>query len=70
LRDQGRAYAAQLASAGVPIIYREAMGTIHGFATLRKAIPSSVGDVAGFLLAVKAAVAEHEGARVMRQAAA
>lgn len=69
LRDQGRGYAAHLAQAGVPVTYREAVGTIHGFATLRKAIPSSVGDVAAYLLAVKAAVAEAEGARVMRQAA-
>jgi acetyl esterase len=70
LRDQGRAFAAQLALAGVPVTYREAVGNIHGFATLRKAIPSSVGDVAGFLLVVRALVAETEGARVMRQAAA
>lgn len=69
LRDQGRVYAAKLAQAGVPVTYREAVGTIHGFATLRKAIPSAVGDVAGFLTAVKAAITEAEAARVMAQAA-
>ena len=69
LRDQGRAYAARLIEAGVPTVYREAVGTVHGFATLRKAIPSSVGDIAGFLVALKAVVAESEAARVMAQAA-
>ncbi len=69
LRDQGRAYAARLIEAGVPTVYREAVGTIHGFATLRKAIPSAVGDIAGFLVALKAVVAESEAARVMAQAA-
>jgi acetyl esterase len=69
LRDQGRAYAARLIEAGVPTVYREAVGTVHGFATLRKAIPSSVGDIAGFLVALEAVVAEAEAARVMAQAA-
>ncbi|KQT32962.1 lipase [Sphingomonas sp. Leaf412] len=69
IRDQGRAYAAALVLAGVPVTYREAVGNIHGFITLRQAIPSSVGDVAGYLAAVKDAVVEAEGARVMTQAA-
>jgi acetyl esterase len=69
LRDQGRAYAARLIEAGVPTVYREATGTVHGFATLRKAIPSAVGDIAGFLVALKAVVTEAEAARVMAQAA-
>ena len=69
IRDQGRAYAARLIEAGVPVIYREAAGTIHGFLTLRKAIPSAAGDVAGFLSALKPVIAEAEGARVMAQAA-
>src|SRR5690606_4137525 len=47
IRDQGRAYAAALINAGVPVIYREAKGNIHGFVTLRKAIPSSQGDIGG-----------------------
>ncbi|MFS0770914.1 alpha/beta hydrolase [Sphingomonas sp. 1P08PE] len=69
LRDQGRAYAARLIEAGVPTVYREAVGTIHGFATLRKAIPSAVGDMAGYLVALRATIAEAEGARVQQQAA-
>ena len=69
IRDQGRAYAAALAQAGVPVVFREAKGNIHGFITLRQAIPSSVGDVAGALVALKAVVAEAEGERGMAQAA-
>jgi acetyl esterase len=69
IRDQGRAYAAALAEAGVPVVFREAAGSIHGFATLRKAVPSSIGDVAAYLAAVRTAIAEAEGARVMAQAA-
>ena len=69
IRDQGRTYAGALIAAGVPVTYREAVGNIHGFITLRQAIPSGVGDVAGFLAAVRAAVTEAEGARVMVQAA-
>ena len=70
IRDQGRAYAAALAQAGVPVVFREAVGNIHGFITLRKVIPSSVGDVAAAHVALKSLVAEAEGARVMAQAAA
>jgi acetyl esterase len=69
IRDQGRAYAAALALAGVPVTFREAVGNIHGFITLRQAIPSSAGDVAGYLAAVKDAVVAAEGQRVMAQAA-
>ena len=69
IRDQGRAYAAGLAEAGVPVIFREAKGNIHGFVTLRQAIPSSQGDVAGALAALKTVIAEAEGERVMAQAA-
>ena len=69
IRDQGRAYAAALAQAGVPVVFREAVGNIHGFVTIRRAIPSSVGDVAGALAALKALVTEAEANRVMAQAA-
>ena len=44
LRDQGRAYAAKCVAAGVPTTYIEAPGTIHGFASYRKAIPSGQTD--------------------------
>lgn len=49
LRDEGRAYAAKLVEAGVSTIYFEAKGTVHGFATYRKAIPSAQQDTIEFL---------------------
>ncbi len=58
LRDQGRAYASALIAVGVPVVYREAVGNIHGFVTMRKAIPSAQADVAGALAALKAIIAE------------
>ena len=67
IRDQGRAYAAALVRAGVAVSFREARGTIHGFATLRKAIPSGVADLTGFLLALRALIAEAVAARPMGQ---
>ena len=69
IRDQGRAYAAALVAAGVPVVFREAVGNVHGFITLRQAVPSSAGDVAGYLSALKAVIVEAEGQRVMAQAA-
>jgi acetyl esterase len=70
IRDQGRAYAARLVEAGVQVIFREATGNVHGFVTMRQAIPSSAGDVAGFLAAAKPLIVEAEAQRVMAQAAA
>ncbi len=58
IRDQGRAYAAALARAGVPVIFREAVGTIHGFLTLRRAIPSAQADLAAALAALALVIAE------------
>lgn len=58
LRDQGRAYAAALIGAGVPTVYREATGNIHGFVTMRQAIPSAQRDVAGAVAALRALIAE------------
>ena len=58
LRDQGRAYVGELAKAGVPVVYREAMGNIHGFINIRKGIPSSQTDVVGCLTVLKAMIAE------------
>ena len=40
LRDQGRAYAAKLAEAGVPTLLLEAEGVVHNFAIMRAALPS------------------------------
>lgn len=45
IRDQGRAYAAACAEAGVDTVYLEAQGSIHGFMNLRKAIPSAQRDL-------------------------
>ncbi len=70
LRDQGRAYAAALIQAGVPTVFREAAGNIHGFVNLRKAIPSSEGDLRGCLTALRPIIAEAEAERVMAEAAA
>lgn len=53
IRDQGRAYAAACIEAGVPTIFREAEGNIHGFISLRKAIPSSEGDVNACVAALR-----------------
>jgi acetyl esterase len=69
LRDQGRHYAGELIRAGVPTVYREAVGNIHGFITLRKAIPSSVGDVAACFRILKDMINEAEADRVMAEAA-
>lgn len=59
LRDQGRAYAAALIEAGVPTVFREAKGNIHGFIILRKVIPSSNADLASCFATLKAMIAEH-----------
>ncbi len=56
IRDQGRAYAAALATAGVDVTYREAQGTIHGFICLRKAVPSSAADIDAMLRAFRTIV--------------
>lgn len=58
IRDQGRAYAAACIEAGVPTIFREARGNIHGFMNLRKAIPSSNDDLRLCLDALKLLLAE------------
>jgi len=58
IRDQGRAYAAGLIRAGVAVTYQEAAGTIHGFVTLRRAVPSAVADVSRYLTAVERALAD------------
>jgi acetyl esterase len=63
IRDQGRAYAAALAEAGVPVVFREARGMVHGFVTLRQAMPSAVADCAGAFAAAKTMIAEYVAAR-------
>jgi len=58
IRDQGRAYAAACIEAGVPAIFREAEGSIHGFINLRKAVPSSQADIDGCVAALKLMLGE------------
>ena len=58
LRDQGRAYAAKLIAAGVPTVFREARGQIHGSVTLRAGIPSAQDDLHANLRVLKAIIAE------------
>ncbi|PLK26298.1 alpha/beta hydrolase fold domain-containing protein [Novosphingobium sp. TH158] len=53
LRDGGRAFAAKLLQAGVPVNYYEAQGVIHGYATFRRAIPSAQGDLDTILAMAK-----------------
>lgn len=54
LRDGGRAFAAKLIQTGTPVAYYEAQGNIHGFATYRRGIPSSQGDLDKVLAMAKA----------------
>jgi len=56
LRDSGRAYAACLVKHGTEVTYLEFPGIIHGFFTMRKAIPSGQADVESFIDAVGAAL--------------
>jgi acetyl esterase len=53
IRDQGRAYAAACVAAGVPTIFIEAEGNVHGFVNLRRAIPSTDGDIDRSVAALK-----------------
>jgi len=46
LRDEGRAYAMASVAAGVPTIFYEADGMVHGFLSMRKAMPSAEQDLA------------------------
>lgn len=59
LLDQGRAYASACIEAGIPTVYREAAGNVHGWLTLRKGIPSSEQDLQSCLTALKAMIEEY-----------
>jgi acetyl esterase len=61
LRDEGRAYAAATAAAGVPTTFREIEGTVHGFACFRRAIPSAQQDLTRILTIAKAMIEEVSG---------
>ena len=52
LRDQGRALAGALAAEGIETIYLEAQGNIHGFATMRRLVPSAHRDIERFCAAL------------------
>jgi acetyl esterase len=54
LRDEGRAWAARAALAGVDVTYRECRGTIHGCFTFRKLIPSAQTDLAAVMKTARA----------------
>lgn len=56
LRDSGRSYAACMAKHGTEVTYLEFPGIIHGFFTMRKAIPSGQADVEAFIDAIGAAL--------------
>lgn len=58
LRDEGRAYAARCAEAGVAVTYRDFPGTVHGFFTFRAAIASAQADLTRALTLARAMVAE------------
>ncbi|GMM94214.1 alpha/beta hydrolase [Qipengyuania sp. MTN3-11] len=53
LRDSGREYAAHLIGQGTEVSYFEFPGIVHGFTTLRKAIPSGQKDLEAFLGAIR-----------------
>ena len=59
LRDSGREYAAHLIQSGVDVTYIEARGNIHGFITVRKAVPSAQKDVAALIEAIKLMLERH-----------
>ena len=59
LRDSGREYAQHLIERGVDTTYLEAQGNIHGFATLRKAMPSAQNDVGALLDAMHLLLRRH-----------
>jgi acetyl esterase len=55
LRDEGEAYAMALKKAGVPVVFREFAGQIHGFVTLGKVMPQAGQALAEMGVALKLA---------------
>jgi len=58
IRDQGRAYAAACIEAGVRTTFIEAVGIVHGFINLRRALPSADQDIARCTAALAQLLAE------------
>jgi acetyl esterase/lipase len=56
VRDEGRAYAAALITAGVPTTFLEAAGHVHAFVLLRRVVPSTQDDLARAFAALSATV--------------
>ncbi|WP_407110954.1 alpha/beta hydrolase [Streptomyces sp. DSM 116494] len=61
IRDEGRAYAAALVSAGVPTTFHEAAGHIHAFVLMRGVVPSTRDDLARAFAALSATVRAARG---------
>ena len=53
IRDSGRVYGIELIRAGSEVVFLEMKGTIHGFAQVRKAIPSAQTDLYSIFAGVK-----------------
>lgn len=53
IRDSGRIYGAELVRSGAEVVFLEMKGTIHGFAQVRKAIPSGQADMQSIFAAVR-----------------
>ena len=56
IRDSGRVYAEALVRAGSEVHFLERKGVIHGFATLRKALPSAQADMLAILATMRLAL--------------
>jgi acetyl esterase len=61
VRDEGRAYAAALITAGVPTTFQEAVGHIHAFVLLRRVVPSTQDDLRRALAALSMALQTARG---------
>ncbi|MFC3676928.1 alpha/beta hydrolase [Ferrovibrio xuzhouensis] len=55
LRDEGEAYAMAMKKAGVPVVFREFAGQVHGFVLLGRAIPQAGQAIAEMGTALKLA---------------
>jgi acetyl esterase len=60
IRDSGRVYGAELIRAGAEVVFLEMKGTIHGFAQVRRAIPSAQADLHSIFAAVKLLLERHK----------